>query len=132
MLQNQNVKSNKAFTLIELMVALAIISISIAALMETSVVVMRNNLRNEIRNKAIAILSNHVDNLSNQSYDAINPGVFSISDNKTIRNFTESFAISDNITKDSSTNGKYITSKISWIYSGKTYDYTINTVVNKQ
>jgi prepilin-type N-terminal cleavage/methylation domain-containing protein len=125
-----HVKSNKAFTLIELMVALAIISISIVALMETSVVVMRNNLRNEIRNKAIAILANHVDNITSSGYNNLTSGVYP-QPPENIRNFTESFTISDNITKDSSTNGKYITSKISWSYGGKTYDYTINTVVNK-
>ena len=126
--QNQNAKSNKAFTLIELLVAIVIIGISIMGLMEMSIVVMDNNLRNEIRNKAVETLSNHVNSLTTNSYDNITTAT--TTDTEKIRNFDEQFNISDNVTTDSS-GSKNITSTISWTYRGINYSYTIDTVVNK-
>ncbi len=123
-----NVKSNRAFTLIEMLVAIVIIGISIMGLMEMSIVVMNNNLRNEIRNKAVETLSNHVNNLTTNSYDNITTGT--ITDIEKIRNFDEQFTISDNVTTDSS-GSKNIQSTINWTYRGINYSYTIDTVVNK-
>ncbi len=128
----QAVKSNKAFTLIEMLVAMIIIGISIMGLMEISVVVMNNNLKNEIRNKAVETLSNHVSSITGMGYDGIQDVNGKVScDNETIRNFKEQFTIVDNISTDSSAESKNITSTISWMYKGQSYDYTINAVVSK-
>jgi prepilin-type N-terminal cleavage/methylation domain-containing protein len=131
MVQNQNVKSNKGFSLIELLVALVIIGVSIMGLMEMSIIVMDNNLRNEIRNKAIETLSNHVSNLTSMNYDNVSEGTSTISDNEKIRNFQKQFTIIDNVTSNA-TSSKNITSKINWTYRGKSYNYTMDTVVNKE
>ncbi len=132
MAQAQNVKlsrkNNRAFTLVEMLVALVIILISIMALMKTSIVVMRNNLRNEIRNKAIEVLSNHVDALTGSKYISIVSDNISVT--KPIRNFQETFNITDNVIDNNSS--KYINSTVNWDYSGKSYSYKIETVVSKK
>jgi len=126
----ENAKSNNGFSLIELLVAMVIIGISIIGLMEMSAVVMNNNLKNEIRNTAIEILSNHVSDLSSKPYDNVPVGVLTKVETEAIRNYKEQFTIVDNITLLSS-GYKNIASKISWNYRNKSYNYTTNTVVTK-
>jgi len=126
----ENAKSNNGFSLIELLVAMVIIGISIIGLMEMSAVVMNNNLKNEIRNTAIEILSNHVSDLSSRPYDNVPVGVLTKVETEAIRNYNEQFTIVDNITLLSS-GYKNIASKISWNYRNKSYNYTTNTVVTK-
>ncbi len=133
----QHVRSNEAFTLIELLVALVIIFISIIGLMQMSAVVMRNNVKNEIRNKAITVLNNHIYNLTSANFDSIQPKqgttyLNSYVRNIRIRNFNEQFTITDNITKNSAGNEKRIHSTISWIYNGKKFYYSIDTVTVKR
>jgi len=124
-------KSSEAFSLIEVLVAIVIIGISIMGLMEMSIVVMRNNLKNEMRNKAVEMIDNHLQNLVNQSYDNITVGVSFYSDNESIRNISVEFKIVDNITKDASIEAKIINSEIKWKCCGKDYGYEVKTVVTK-
>ena len=126
----ENAKSNRGFSLIELLVAMVIIGVSVMGLMEMSTVVMDNNLKNEIRNTAVEILSDHVNDLSNRPYNNVPVGVLTQVEIKTIRNFYERFTIVDNITVFSS-GYKNIASKISWNYRNINYNYTTDTVVNK-
>ncbi len=126
----ENAKSNRGFSLIELLVAMVIIGVSVTGLMELSAVVMDNNLKNEIRNTAVEILSDHVNDLSNRPYNNVPTGVLTQVEIKAIRNFYERFTIIDNITVFSS-GYKNIASKISWNYRNKNYNYTTDTVVNK-
>jgi len=127
----QTVKLNKAFTLIEMLVAIVIIGISIMGLMEMSTVVMKNNLRNEARNKAIEVLGNHIQDLTSKGYDNIASGLSTDNNTEQIRNISITFMATDNVSDNASTNTKYIDSKISWSCCGKNYSYGTKTVVTK-
>jgi len=122
-----NNKNNKAFSLVELLVALVIIMISMMALMKTSIFVIKNNLRNEIRNTAVEILSNHISDLVGMNYDNITTDNLTVT--KKIRSFNETFKIMDVVIDNNSV--KYIHSTIKWVYLGKPYKYATDTVVGK-
>ena len=124
------VKLNNGFTLVELLVSIVIIAICVIGLMSLSTVIMRNNVKNEIRNKAVEVLTNYVDNITNQDFGDITVGNFTDIDNVTIRSFSATYTISGNITSPS-TNEKDINATISWTYRGKNYSYNIETVVTK-
>lgn len=125
-----NVKLNKGFTLVELLVSMAIIAICVIGLMNLSIAIMRNNVRNEIRNKGIEVLTNYVDNMTNQSFDDITVGNFTDTDNAKIRSFSLTYTISGSVTNPS-TNEKDINATINWTYRGRNYNYNIETVVTK-
>ena len=129
-MQPTNVKLNNGFTLVELLVSIVIIAICVIGLMSLSTVIMRNNVKNEIRNKAVEVLTNYVDNITNQDFGDITVGNFTDIDNVTIRSFSATYTISGNITSPS-TNEKDINATISWTYRGKNYSYNIETVVTK-
>lgn len=127
-----DVKANKGFSLLELMVALVIIGISIVSLMQLSVAVLNNNLRNNIRNAAIEILSNHVYDLVSKPFDKISTGTSSFTKKDIIRSYKEQYTIFDNITFQPLGNLKIINSKIEWKFRNRTYFYKITTVVAKK
>lgn len=124
------VKLNKGFTLVELLVSMVIIVICVIGLMNLSIVITRNNVKNEIRNKAVEIVTNYVDNMTDQNFDDITVGNFTDTDNATIRSFSATYTISGNVTSPS-TDEKDINATISWTYREKNYNYNIETVVTK-
>ena len=133
-MQVVNVKLNKGFTLVELLVSMVIIAICVIGLMNLSITIMRNNVRNEIRNKGIEVVTNYVDNVTNQSFDDITVGNFTDTASEQIREellFT--YNISGSVTPDdpSSPKEKDINATISWTYREKNYNYNIETVVTK-
>lgn len=127
-----SVKSNRGFSLLELMVALVIIGVSIVSLMQLSITVLNNNLRIDVRNKAIEILSNHVYDLVSKPFDKISVGNDNFTRESIIRSFKEKYTIFDNITFQPAGNLKIVDSKIEWRFRGNTYSYKITTVVAKK
>ena len=130
----QIVRSNKAFSLIEVLVAIVIIGISIMGLMEMSIVVMKNNLRNEMRNKAVEVLDNHLRDLTSRGYYNIKKlvGIRHDADNESVRNINVKFEIVDNITENTLTNTLNISSKVTWKCCGEDYSYEVETVVTRE
>jgi len=130
----QIVRSNKAFSLIEVLVAIVIIGISIMGLMEMSIVVMKNNLRNEMRNKAVEVLDNHLRDLTSRGYYNIKKlvGIRHDADNESVRNINVKFEIVDNITENTLTNTLNISSEVKWKCCGKDYSYEVETVVTRE
>ena len=134
------VKLNKGFTLVELLVSMVIIAICVIGLMNLSIVITRNNVKNEIRNKAVEIITNTVDNITSS-------GILDFNNTTTIDIATlvgnggnvtgqvrgklnQKYYISGNVTSPS-TDEKDINATISWTYREKNYNYNIETVVTK-
>ena len=137
----QVVRSNKAFSLIEVLVAIVIIGISIMGLMEMSIVVMKNNLRNEMRNKAVEVLDNHLRDLTSRGYYNIRKLIKSGTEsmiihyppyNESVRNIKVKFEVIDNITRINNDNALNINSEVKWKCCGKDYSYEVETVVTKE
>ncbi len=125
-------KNRKGFSVVEVLVAIAILTISLMALMKTSVVVLHNTIRNEVRYKAIETLRNNINSLvSSVSFNNITSENSSCSLN--VRNFTiDNCTIVDNVTSASGlTDTKEIVGTIKWRFMGNNFSYTIQTFVSK-
>lgn len=66
--------NKKGFTLIELMVAMAILFISMTAILDFIVQYHRINLENTMRNEAIRIAEARIENIRNTNFSAITTG----------------------------------------------------------
>lgn len=129
----KGVKSEGGFSIIEVLVAIFIITISLIALMKAGIIVFRNTIRNEVRYKAIEALRNNINLLvSSPSFDSITSA--NINCSLKVRNFTvDNCTIRDNVTfVVGLTNTKKIVGTIRWRFMGSGYSYTIQTFVAKQ
>jgi len=126
-------KERKGFSIIEVLVAIVILTVSLIALMKISVVVLRNSIHNEVRNKAIEALRNNINSLvSSASFDHITSNRLSCS--LKVRNFSiDNCTITDNVTfAGGLANTKEIVGTIKWRFMGNNFSYTIRTFISKQ
>lgn len=68
------VKSDKGFTLIEMMIALLILAISLLGFFAAITASIDSNLRNEIRNTGVGLTTQVVETLIAQDFDALVAG----------------------------------------------------------
>ena len=126
------VKSKNGFSLIEVLVAIAILTISLVALMKTTAVVLKNNVKNEVRTKAVETLRNNINSLiSSASFDNISSQ--NLGCKLEARNFSiDNCSIVDNVTYASGVSDtKKIEGTIIWKFMGQNFSYTITTFINK-
>ncbi len=126
-------KGREGFSIIEVLVAIVILTVSLIALMKISVVVLRNSIHNEVRNKAIEALRNNINSLvSSASFDNITSNRLSCS--LKVRNFSiDNCTIIDNVTfAGGLANTKEIVGTIKWRFMGNNFSYTIRTFISKQ
>jgi prepilin-type N-terminal cleavage/methylation domain-containing protein len=124
------VRDKKGMTLIEMMVALCIFSIVGIALTKMTLLSMRTNLQNAIRDEAVLVASERMDTfraLPLTASELSNTGGLLAADGivtRTIRNgsvqFTRTRSIA-NITSGSYIGAKLITVVVSWTLQGHTY-----------
>lgn len=134
------VHNNKGVTLIEMMVALGILLVVSLALMQTTLVGMRMNLQNTLRDEAVSVAETRMNQLRVLRFtNAItDPGLIAtgglVSDGTDTRNFrsfskvyTRSLTIAD-----LGTDSKQITVSVAWPYRGQTFTHAITTIMRRQ
>ncbi len=129
----KGVKSEGGFSIIEVLVAIFIITTSLIALMKAGIIVFRNTVKNEVRYKAIEALRNNINLLvSSPSFDNITTTEQNCS--LKVRSFSvDNCTITDNVTLAMGLeNTKKIVGTIRWRFMGNGYSYTIQTFVTKQ
>lgn len=109
------------FTLIELMVALALLGIILIALTNATVVAIRHNAYIEHRKVALELAQSKLNELTSLPSEQLNSG----EENKTISPIT--YGISWAVTTTSSPSGKDIKITASWQEMGKNHSIILNT-----
>jgi len=131
--------NKKGMTLIEVMVSLVIILIVSLALMQTSILGIKTNLRNALRDEAVNVAEMRMNQLRSLPFptspatndltatvNAPGPAV-----PRQFRGFTATFEQARTVT-DINAESKQITMSVSWLYSGQTFTHTITTIMRKQ
>ncbi len=129
----KGVKNEGGFSIIEVLVAIFIITVSLIALMRAGIIVFRNTVKNEVRYKAIEALRNNINLLvSSPSFENITTTEKNCS--LKVRSFSvDNCTITDNVTLATGlANTKKIVGTIRWRFMGNGYSYTIQTFVTKQ
>ncbi len=136
----QRVFLNKnGVTLIELMVSLVIITIVSLALMKTTLLGIKVNLQNSLRDEAVNIVELRMNELRSLSFpippstndltataNAVEPVI-----QRNFRSFSQAYSPMRTVT-DLNSDAKQVTLSVSWIYSGQTYTHTVTTIMRKQ
>ena len=129
--KNNKYSGNSGFTLIELMVAITIMIVGLVGMFDMLWVATRKNVENELREKAVAVAEQELNNLKAQPFADINSNLVGI---------VQQVALSGGATQDVtvqtqvvnlSANSKRISVRAFWNYRGNIYEHhTASAVAN--
>ncbi len=119
---------NKAFTIIEAMVALFILLIVILGLLYSLNLSINVNMQNTLRNHALRIAQSQTDELLNSSPPIQAPFVKTVS--VPINNFLQNYDVSVTPQVEPQNEVILYIITVSWIYKGITYYHTQTTAVH--
>lgn len=131
--------NNKGMTIIETLISIVILIIVSFALMKTSILGMKTNLQNSLRDEAVNIVEMRIDQLRNMPFP-IPPATNNLTATinapdpqvtRTFRGFTTTYTPTRTVT-DLNADSKQITMSVSWVYSGQTFTHAVTTILRKQ
>ena len=126
-------------TIIEMLISIVILIVVSLALMKTSVLGIKTNVQNSLRDEAVNIVEMRMDQLRNVPFptppatndltatvNAPDPQV-----TRTFRGFIATYTPTRTVT-DLNADSKQLTVSVSWVYSGQTFTHTVTTILRKQ
>jgi prepilin-type N-terminal cleavage/methylation domain-containing protein len=117
----------KGFTLIELMVAVAILIISMTAILDFIVQYQRINIENAMRNESMRIAEAKLEELRNMQFAVLAAGTTSTP--RTIRNIAVNYSVNWTIETISLTSVA-IRVDVTWPYRNITHRHSASTIIS--
>lgn len=126
--------NKKGMTLIEVMISFVILAIVSMAIMKTAILGMKENLRNAIRDDAVNVAEQKMNELKSEPTASIPLGSFDYPPmERKFRASRVSFLPSRLVSPvGSDPNTKQVAMSVSWTYSGQTYTHSVTTIMRGQ
>jgi type II secretory pathway pseudopilin PulG len=145
---NNNINAEEGVTLVEVMIALLVALVVFLALMQTALVGIDSNIRNILRDEAVSVAAEKMDQARNLSFSTL--GI--VSDptpvvNRQVRNLKDptdptkdmSFSTTTVITEldgdgnfgTDDANNKQVNVRVDWQWKGDPYSHSITTIRKK-
>lgn len=123
-------KNNGGMTLVEVLVALAIVFIIFLGLSDGGLIVLNENIRNSMRDEGVSVAEAEVQKVRNLSFDNV------VTDNsivvpRQIRGITANYTVTRNVTNLDPTN-RQVTIDVSWVRHNKSYNHQVVTIVRQR
>jgi type IV pilus assembly protein PilV len=129
--------NKRGMTLIEVMIALIILMVVSLALMQTALLGIRENLRNALRDEAVNIADQRMNELRNTDFNSPDLALVSSQTetiiSRTFRAANVNFTPTRKVTQigtDMTT--KQITITVSWGFAGQSYAHNVTTIMRQQ
>ncbi|MHB8845269.1 MAG: type IV pilus modification PilV family protein [Nitrospirota bacterium] len=120
-------------TLIEVMVAMVILMIASMAIMQTAVVAYQNNAKNLIRDEAVRIADEQVNEQLNRPFDSLLSGVSpTVTLNRTVRNYQVAYDTRTTIAAIGSSDTRQIEVLVAWTFRGAPANHRVTTIAGKR
>ncbi len=124
--------NKKGFTLLELLVAMAILSISMTAILDFLVKYHRINLENTMRNEAMRIAEAQIEELRNTDIASLSNGAIPPPGLKRIiRNLEIKYQVAWTVSL-LSTNSAAVQVNVTWTYRGINHRHGASTIVSTE
>jgi Tfp pilus assembly protein PilV len=123
------VHNEKGVTLIEILISLLLTAIVFGGLLQTSLLVVNNNIQNLLRDEAVSIAEERMNQARNTPFVSL---ISEPADVPVVRNFRGVTAFRFNtrmtiVTIDA--NNKQVAVRVTWSRKGVTYNHNITTLV---
>jgi type IV pilus assembly protein PilV len=135
--------SNKSgSSLIEVLVAMTILAIVAVALMQSSIIVLKTNVQNEVRDETVRLAEQRMNELRSGpgGFDNPDPGggnldlvpgtVVYPTVTRMIRNVQMPFTVTKNVVSLDA-NTKQVTVTVAWQFRGQQYDHSVMSIVRR-
>ena len=125
------IHDKRGMTLIEIMIALLLMTIVAVALMQATIMVMNNNVKNELRDEAVSVAEQIMNEVRNTQFADLATSPTTTTRTRNIRAFTVTYTalLSPTVVN---TNAMQETLTIEWIYRGRTYQHSVSTVLRSK
>ncbi|MDA8424266.1 MAG: prepilin-type N-terminal cleavage/methylation domain-containing protein [Nitrospiraceae bacterium] len=123
-------RDNRGMTLIEVLIAFVLVAITAAALMKTTLLAMNVNVINEMRDEAVNVAEQQMNDLRNTPFVSLSTGT-EPPITRSIRGITCSYSPQVTVT-DINDQSKEVSLTISWSYRSQQYQHTIATVLRQE
>lgn len=116
---------DRGFTLVEILVAFSILTIGILAILNGLMVTVEHNLSNLVRDEAVRIAEEKINELRGMAFSSIEGGKTEVSRN--FRNLNVRFQVSWQSEQFSKT--KEVEVKVEWELKGRPHSYVTRTFI---
>lgn len=120
-------ESSHGFTLVEVMVAILILTVGLLGLLKVSILASEQNLRNAFRTEAVQISEERLLSRRVQLFDNITGGLKSEQVASRLRGFTMNYTVERSHT-DLSTDSKQMITTVRWSYKNTPYSHEVRSV----
>ncbi|HOE16329.1 MAG TPA: prepilin-type N-terminal cleavage/methylation domain-containing protein [Syntrophorhabdaceae bacterium] len=120
-------RNRKGFTLIEVLVAIAILTISMLAILEAVVITMEHNLNNVSRDESVRIAEAKMNELRNTTFASLVSGAGTVTRN--FRNLTRTFTVQWTV-NNLSANSIAIVVMVTWTHKGVQHTHSVTSMVS--
>lgn len=122
--KNKKSRSEQGFTLIEVLISIVILTVGLLGMFQALNLAMNKTVENQLRQKAIAVAEEQLNNLKGRSFNNItgNTRTFQrVASGVTFKNISVQRQINDLATSNSKT--KQVSIRVWWNYRGRTYEH---------
>ena len=122
--KNRKCRKQRGFTLIEVMVSIVILMVGLLGMFQAINLALDKNLENQLRQEAIAVAEQQLNNLKGRSFSNITGNTSSfvpVASGSVFKNISVQRQINDLATTDSKT--KQISIRVWWNYRGRPYEH---------
>lgn len=120
----------KGFTLVEVMIALVVVLVVFLALMQTALVGIDSNMINVLRDEAVSIAEQRMNEARNTAFDSLGAGSETVTRNlRNIANFP--YTVTRTVA-DLNADNKQVDITVRWAWKGNPYAHSITTILRRQ
>ncbi len=130
-------RNERGMTLIEILISLTLLAIVSLALVQSALVAMNANVANELRDEAVSVAEQRINELRNTPFTASDMLVTSPSVTeappvmRSVRAVARPYTVNRMISQIDP-NNRQVTLTITWPYKGVTYQHSVSTVLRGQ
>ena len=121
-------KDKNGFTLLEALIAIALLVLMMLALWRSAAMIMNRNVENSLADEAVKIANEEIENLRNMPFSSLSHVPTSKTEIRKVRNFNQTFTVNEALNATSTS--VYVTTiTVNWTYGGKPHSYSATTVI---
>jgi len=122
-------QNNAGFTLVEVMIALLVLLFVTLAMMQTALVSIDSNMKNVLRDEAVRIAEQTMNDARSQGYDNLPSGLQTV--NRKFRALDVTYTITRTVTQ-LGTADKQFDVEVDWTWKNDSYKQNISTLMRQQ